>query len=143
MALNIALPGFKRALLGCFLLLAFGGCGGGGEGSDAQALSAPAYRYDTDTAKTASRTVVVNQESTVAMRVFKGIPYAAPPLGVLRWKPPQPVSRWTGTRRTTGFAAAHAKRNHDLHLQCLVSATAVKLVVVSSASESRDSQPVS
>jgi para-nitrobenzyl esterase len=37
--------------------------------------------------------------------VFKGIPYAAPPIGELRWKPPQPVARWQGVRTTTTFGA--------------------------------------
>ncbi len=35
--------------------------------------------------------------------VFRGIPYAAPPLGELRWKPPAPVARWTEPRDATFF----------------------------------------
>jgi len=34
---------------------------------------------------------------------FKGIPYAAPPLGKLRWKPPQPVAAWKGVREADRF----------------------------------------
>jgi len=38
------------------------------------------------------------------VRVYRGIPYAAPPVGDLRWKPPQPVTPWEGIRECTHFS---------------------------------------
>ncbi|MGH3303783.1 MAG: carboxylesterase/lipase family protein [Streptosporangiaceae bacterium] len=35
---------------------------------------------------------------------YLGIPYAAPPVGPLRWRPPQPPARWHGIRAATKFA---------------------------------------
>ena len=37
------------------------------------------------------------------VRCFKGIPFAAPPVGALRWRPPQPVVPWTGVRPVDVF----------------------------------------
>jgi len=61
----------------------------------------------------AATTVVPTQQGTVRGEVtedgrnlFRGIPYAAPPIGPLRWKPPQPMRRWTHARDATKSAAS-------------------------------------
>ena len=40
-----------------------------------------------------------------AVREWLGVPFAAPPVGALRWQPPQPVPAWSGVRPATAFAA--------------------------------------
>ena len=40
------------------------------------------------------------------IRVFKGIPYALPPVGGRRWRPPSPMPRWQGLREATEFGPA-------------------------------------
>ncbi|UBZ13001.1 carboxylesterase family protein [Flagellimonas marinaquae] len=40
------------------------------------------------------------------LTVFKGIPFAAPPVGDLRWKAPQPIEPWEGVKKTTEFGPA-------------------------------------
>jgi len=39
------------------------------------------------------------------VRVFRGIPYAAPPLGENRWRAPRPAAKWDGVRDATAFGA--------------------------------------
>lgn len=40
-----------------------------------------------------------------SVRVFKGIPFAAPPLGENRWRAPQPAAKWDGVRKADAFGA--------------------------------------
>jgi para-nitrobenzyl esterase len=54
--------------------------------------------------KTQSGMVQGTLEDGVA--VYKGIPFAAPPLGDLRWRAPQAPAAWTGIRNTDNFAPA-------------------------------------
>ena len=71
-------------------------------------------------AATSTRTIAFSQAQSAVVRVdsgdlqgviedgvesFKGIPFAAPPVGDLRWRPPQPPARRTGVRQATEFGA--------------------------------------
>lgn len=42
-------------------------------------------------------------ETQGSVTFFKGIPFAQPPVGALRWRPPQPVARWSGVRKATSY----------------------------------------
>jgi para-nitrobenzyl esterase len=43
------------------------------------------------------------------IRVYRGIPYAAPPVGNLRWKMPQPLTPWKGVRKSTEYSKTAAQ----------------------------------
>ena len=66
-------------------------------GGSALAATAPQARLDTGEVAGAVEAGVVS---------FKGIPYAAPPVGPLRWKAPQPAAKWAGVKQATAFGAA-------------------------------------
>src|SRR5258706_3949373 len=40
------------------------------------------------------------------IKIFKGIPFASPPVGNLRWKAPQPAEKWKGTKKCVAFSAS-------------------------------------
>ncbi|CAN7341453.1 carboxylesterase/lipase family protein [Caulobacter sp. LjRoot300] len=44
--------------------------------------------------------------------VFRGVPFAAPPVGDRRWKPPAPLTPWTGTREATVSGAPCLQRGY-------------------------------
>ncbi|KQQ40515.1 carboxylesterase [Duganella sp. Leaf126] len=70
----------------------------------AAAHAAPAAKSPAQ-APRATTTGGVVQGALVADGVvsYKGIPYAAPPVGALRWKAPQPAPAWRGVRQATAF----------------------------------------
>ena len=49
---------------------------------------------------------LIRGASATGVNSFLGLPYAAPPTGKLRWRPPQPASSWSGVRDATQFGAS-------------------------------------
>ena len=43
------------------------------------------------------------KNSTGDVTAYKGIPFAAPPVGNLRWKAPQPIAHWVGVKKCEAF----------------------------------------
>lgn len=66
--------------------------------------------------KTESGPVSGFSSGTPAVRVYEGIPYAAPPVGVLRWRPPQPPVAWAGVRKADHFSASCMQTIRGEHL---------------------------
>ena len=50
-------------------------------------------------------TGVVQGSAEQGITAFKGIPFAAPPVGDLRWRPPQAAAKWTGVREATQYGS--------------------------------------
>lgn len=85
-----------HVLLVCFLLSSL--CAA----SDlrAQPTTAPAVRIDSGVIEG------VSSLDNPRLVFFRGIPYAAPPIGELRWRPPQPASPWRAARKANELSAA-------------------------------------
>lgn len=56
----------------------------------------------------------INNEKSVM--IFRGVPYAQPPVGDLRWQPPQPVPPWKGTKDATKFCNSCMQNRLYTHL---------------------------
>jgi para-nitrobenzyl esterase len=54
--------------------------------------------------------VVEGTSEKDGLRVFKGLPFAAPPVGDLRWKAPQPMKPWDGVRKADAFGPKAMQR---------------------------------
>lgn len=66
-------------------------------------LAAPALQ--TSQARVANGVLAGVISADDKVRTFKGIPYAAAPVGPLRWKAPQPAATWTGVRAASEYGA--------------------------------------
>lgn len=78
---------------------------------------------------------------------YRGIPYAAPPVGELRWRPPQAAAAWQGDRDATTFSAMCAQnfpsgRGNDRIQESGMSEDCLYLNVTSAAQSPEARQPV-
>jgi para-nitrobenzyl esterase len=77
-----------------------------------------------------------------AVTAFKGVPYAAPPVGDLRWRPPQPAAPWQGVRAADQYgpicpqAPPQGLRDRPMSEDCL------HLDVWTAAKAAREGRPV-
>lgn len=71
----------------------------------AAVFAASAMASDSLTVKTANGTIQGALSADSSLRIFRSVPFAAPPVGELRWKPPQPVPHWSGVRKATEYGA--------------------------------------
>jgi para-nitrobenzyl esterase len=74
-------------------------------GITALAFALPAQASDPLVIKTDLGKVQGKMSADGQARDFLGIPFAAPPIGPLRWKPPQPAAKWHGVRQATSFGS--------------------------------------
>ena len=75
-----------------------------------------------------------------SITVYKGIPYAAPPVGDLRWKPPQPPIPWQGVRKADQFGSICPQMQHGSSAP--MSEDCLFLNIWSGASEAPERRPV-
>ena len=99
-------------LLACALLLA-PGCGAAAQpaGPATASPGAPAAPLGVVALKDGR----VSGVESGGVSAYLGIPYAAPPVGALRWRPPQPAKPWDGVRACTQYGASCIQGNAPDH----------------------------
>lgn len=78
----------------------------------------------------------------VSARIFRGVPYAAPPIGNLRWQPPQPATPWEGVRDATQWADRCPQGGSSMGEGSAISEDCLYLNVVTAAETPGDQLPV-
>ena len=75
--------------------------------------------------------------------IYRGIPYAAPPMGELRWQPPQPPEAWKGIRECTAFGNSSPQPTEPFDLSDMpVSEDCLYLNVLTPARKTSERLPV-
>ncbi len=98
-----------RLLLGAAVLASIGGCAAregsppATEGPQPGGAGAASGFAAGDTVRVAGGLLAGTRSSDARVRTFRGIPFAAPPVGELRWRPPQPPPAWSGVRNADRF----------------------------------------
>jgi para-nitrobenzyl esterase len=82
------------------------------------AAAATLFASISEPVRISSGSIAGTAGSKPGVRVFKGIPFAAPPVGDLRWKAPQPVPHWNGVKKadTFGHVCVQPKGNGRLNV---------------------------
>jgi para-nitrobenzyl esterase len=70
------------------------------------ALTSTGVAAITDPVKVEQGLLAGTSGSSPDVRVYRGVPFAAPPVGDMRWKAPQPAVAWQGTRQAADFSNA-------------------------------------
>jgi para-nitrobenzyl esterase len=83
----------------------------------------------------------VRGQAVAATDEFLGIPYAAPPVGALRWQPPRPAAPWHGVRPATSYAP-HCPQSASTFGQASTSEDCLYLNVFTPATSKARNMPV-
>jgi len=90
----------------------------------------------------AVRGTTVTELENVTAFIYRGIPYAAPPLGDLRWRAPQPVAAWEGERDATQWPNRCPQGQSSMGTGSEISEDCLYLNVVTAAKTADEKRPV-
>jgi para-nitrobenzyl esterase len=119
-----------------------------GAKKEAEAPASPAPVADAtigevvQTKSGAVRGTTVTELEKVTAFIYRGIPYAAPPVGELRWKAPQPVTAWTGERDATQWPNRCPQGSSSMGTGASISEDCLYLNVVTAAKTAGEKRPV-